>query len=362
MLENSTLNAIGLKYGTDKASSTHNYLDFYEIFFSPLRNKELTVLEIGVFNGASLKTWEEYFPNSRIIGADIMQATKRFERDRVTIELLDQSNIEELTRVALKYGPFDIIIEDGSHMWEHQITSLRTLFPFLKDQGIYIVEDLHTNYGPTPNKFQGVASSTCVEYLKAWLDLCVADVELPISKVEDAFLRTYGNAVQFITFYRRACLIKKKFALVARGSAGQPIVGACSVGAWVPVHILAHISSQGDVLGTSGFVNFDSEEFAFQGISIDAEENVLEYRVRGPDGSWSDWSPNNSFVGTRGESKLLTGITIRLKSTAKHRFALRVFGRFVGAEYPVEVSEGHDCMSLSGSALCGIQIKLAELK
>jgi predicted O-methyltransferase YrrM len=154
MSPNSTLDAIGLKYGTDKASSANNYLDFYEFFFAPLRYTQLTVLEIGVFNGASTKTWEEYFPESKIIGADINPGTKRFEQGRVIIEQLDQSNIEELTRVASKHGPFDIIIEDGSHMWEHQITSLRTLFPFLKNDGIYVVEDLHTNYGSLKTNYK----------------------------------------------------------------------------------------------------------------------------------------------------------------------------------------------------------------
>lgn len=165
------LDAIGLKHGTDKASSDHDYLNFYEIFLSPLRDERMTVLEIGVFNGASLKTWEEYFPHATIIGADILPLTKRFERNRTTIEILDQSNVEELTRLAVQHGPFDIIIEDGSHMWEHQITSLRILFPFLKNDGLYIVEDLQTNYGLMEPHYRGVASQTCMSYLKAWADL-----------------------------------------------------------------------------------------------------------------------------------------------------------------------------------------------
>lgn len=362
MSEQPSLNAIGLKYGTDKSSSGHNYLDFYETFFAPLRHKQLTILEIGVFEGASLRTWQEYFPKSKIIGADILPATKRFERDRILIEVLDQSNIDDLTRVSVKHGPFDIVIEDGSHMWDHQITSLRTIFPFLKNDGIYVVEDLQTNYGPLESRFRGVASSSCVEYLKKWLDLFVADDQMPLTNLEDAFLRTYGRMLRSMTFYRRACLIKKKSPPPVREtSPGKPIVAGVTSSPSAKVRILAHVSYRGDILGNSGFVNLESDEFAIQGIAIDCgEEECFEYRVRWPDNSWSDWFQSSNFVGTRGRSKLLTGVTVRLRGNAKDRFVLRTFGRFAGSEYPVEVSDGQDCVSSSGQPLCGIQIELTE--
>jgi hypothetical protein len=362
MSQPSPLNAIGLKYGTDKASSGHNYLNFYETFFAPLRHQPLTVLEIGVLEGASLKTWRDYFPKSKIIGVDILPSAKRFERDRVIVEVLDQSNIDELTRLSLKHGPFDVVIDDGSHMWEHQICSLRAIFPFLKNDGIYVVEDLQTNYGSLQSRFKGVASSSCVDYLKKWLDLFVADDLLPLTNLEDAFLRTYGRALQFMTFYRHACLIKKKSPVVVREiSPGEAVVAGAAASPLVAVGILAHVSDRGDVFGNSGFVNLGSDELAIQGIAIySSEEEILEYRVRWPDKSWSDWSQGSTFVGTRGQSKLLTGVTIRLRKNAKDRFALRTFARFAGSENPVEASDGQDCTSLSEGPLCGIQIELAE--
>jgi hypothetical protein len=360
MPPNSTLDAIGLKYGTDKASFGHNYLDFYEIFFAPLRKEKLNVLEIGVLNGASTRTWEEYFPESKIIGADIDPTTKRFEQGRVTIELLDQSNIEELTRVAVKHGPFDIIIEDGSHMWEHQITSLRTLFPFLKHDGLYIVEDLQTNYGSMTDQYKGSARTSCVDYLKAWLDLRVADDQIPIDAVEDAFLRTYGRAIQFIAFYRRACLIKKRFPPVSRAtSVGQPLVAGSLDSHSVALRIVAHISNRGDVFGDSGYINLGSDELSLQGLLLDSGQDLLEYRVRGPDDSWSAWSRDNGFVGTRGQAKILTGVAVRLRDHAKDRYSLRIFCRFVGSESPVEFSDGQDCTS-SGAALVGVQVELQQ--
>ena len=54
-----TLDEIGLKYGTDKSSSHHHYLPFYETFMAPLRDAPITLLEIGVYQGASLRTWRK---------------------------------------------------------------------------------------------------------------------------------------------------------------------------------------------------------------------------------------------------------------------------------------------------------------
>ncbi|HQT68764.1 MAG TPA: hypothetical protein PLC74_14290, partial [Acetobacteraceae bacterium] len=62
MYDELSLDDIGMAHGTDKSSIYHNYLNFYEIFFKPFRQIELKILEIGVLNGASLKTWEQYFP------------------------------------------------------------------------------------------------------------------------------------------------------------------------------------------------------------------------------------------------------------------------------------------------------------
>jgi Clostridial hydrophobic W len=358
----STLDAIGLRHGTDKASSHHNYLQFYERFFASLRDKTLTVLEIGVFGGASLKTWAEYFPNAKVVGVDIAAASRMYETGRVTIVLADQANIEELTSIGIEHGPFDIIIEDGSHMWNHQITSLRALFPFLKNGGLYVVEDLQTNYGSMQADYKGVATSTCVDYLKAWLDLRVGDDQIPIAHVEDAFLRTYGRAVEFITFYRRACLIKKQFNPVAREiGAGRPIITRNIKTESKTVSILAHLGNLGDVVGLSGFVNRAFDKNVFQGIAIDCPDEIFEYRVRYPDGTWSTWTQRGNFAGTRGQSKPLTGFTIRLLGSTKERYGLCAVGRFAGSGDPVEVADGQDCLTKSGGELCGIQVLLLHV-
>ena len=204
------LDKLGKKYGSDKSSSGHDYLKTYDRLFVPWRHKEITLLEIGVFNGASITCWEEYFSKAKIVGVDIDPKTKSFERGRVKIENIDQSNVEDLARIALEYGPFDIIIDDGSHYWNHQITSLIYLFPFLKSGGFYVIEDLQTNFGRLAAEYRGVANESCMAYLKKWADLLVGHEESGIEFIDDPFLRTYGREIYYISFFRHMAVINKK--------------------------------------------------------------------------------------------------------------------------------------------------------
>ena len=51
-----TLDDLGKLHGTDKASDRHNYLvRVYDPLLSPLRDDPLTMLEIGVFHGGSVR-------------------------------------------------------------------------------------------------------------------------------------------------------------------------------------------------------------------------------------------------------------------------------------------------------------------
>ena len=362
MPQKGVLDAIGLRHGTDKASSEHNYLSFYEMFFSDLKEEDISLLEIGVLGGASLRTWRDYFTKAKIVGADISPLVKFHESDRIEIELLDQSNVEELTRTGIKHGPFDIIIEDGSHFWEHQVTCLRTLFPFVKDGGMYIVEDLQTNYGSLQDNYRGVASVSCVEYLKSLVDLRVAGNQVDMSQVEDAFLRTYGQNIQFITFYRHACLIKKQFPVISREvTAGTPLAANTAGGRLVRVRINGHLSFKGDVLGGAGYINFGEDDFLVQGFSIATDKQILEYRALQQGTSiWSEWRDDGDFVGTRGESKPLVGFSVRLKKGLTDHYRLRVLGRFAGSSEAVEAADAQNCAVSPQVPLCGIQVEVTE--
>jgi len=125
--------------GHSDKGSTHNYLGSYNRLFTPYRNKKINILEIGVFEGQSLKMWKEYFPNANIYGIDIKNIKQN--EDRITTAFCDQSKAEELDKV-FEGKTFDIIIDDGSHRIEHQLISLKALWKRLNKNGLYVIEDI----------------------------------------------------------------------------------------------------------------------------------------------------------------------------------------------------------------------------
>jgi hypothetical protein len=125
-----------------------HYLPVYEGVLD--RSRPIRMLEIGVFHGGSLQMWRDYLhPQSVIVGIDIDPECKQFdnaERD-VHVRIGGQQDISFLREVTAEFGPFDVILDDGSHMTSHVVDSFRYLFAnALTDRGIYIAEDVVCDY------------------------------------------------------------------------------------------------------------------------------------------------------------------------------------------------------------------------
>ena len=140
-------------YRTDKATGYHSYTRYYACHFASRRLKRNLVFEIGVggwsyprSGGESLRMWRDYLVRSRIVGIDIDEKQCEHLGRRVAIERADQSDAAQLSQPGHKLGQPDIVIDDGSHVGDHVITSFATLFPLLKIGGIYVIEDLHTSF------------------------------------------------------------------------------------------------------------------------------------------------------------------------------------------------------------------------
>lgn len=137
------LEILGRREVTDKSYYGHNYLDKYEYFLKTFKDREFTLLELGVFDGASERMWKDYFPKAQIIGVDIDPRCKEYEEERIWIDIADLGKPEELKRLR-EYRPA-IIIDDASHLWSHQINAMLLLFKALPSGGVYIIEDMETS-------------------------------------------------------------------------------------------------------------------------------------------------------------------------------------------------------------------------
>ncbi|MGI4978539.1 MAG: class I SAM-dependent methyltransferase [Janthinobacterium lividum] len=202
------LDAIGLRRGTDKSSRHHDFLRVYESFFAPMRDRALRVLEIGVWEGESLQTWAEFFPRAQVVGADINPDTVRFAGGRVAVEVADQSDPERLAALAAAHGPFDIVVDDGSHVWAHQILTLQVLLPHVVAGGFYVVEDLDTSYGELAAQYGGGGKVSPARYLQAMSDYLVGDRYTDLDAEPDAFVRAHARRLDFVAFARRTAVIK----------------------------------------------------------------------------------------------------------------------------------------------------------
>jgi SAM-dependent methyltransferase len=148
------------KYGTDKGTVhffRHRYTLLYDLLFAPLRQSEITFVEIGLALGGpetaegrverrvdppSIRMWLEYFSRATIVGYDITDFS-HFEHPRFRFVRGDLGNEADYERLRAAASSFDIIVDDASHASPHQQLAFRNLFGHLAPGGIYVIEDLH---------------------------------------------------------------------------------------------------------------------------------------------------------------------------------------------------------------------------
>lgn len=218
-----TLDQIALEVGTDKASSHHSYTSIYEKYFKPLRTHKLNILELGWGGhedpdrgGESARLWREYFPNATIVVID--NEAKNLTEDHIGIEYrqLSQDDEDGLDLLSEQFGPWDIIIDDASHLSSLSIRSWEILYPHLKSGAYYAVEDTHSSYHafhygnkeahPNPSR-NPVGHLTMMNYLKRLAD----EVNFHGSGEWDLYPAGYhqGYFLESLTFFFNLAIITK---------------------------------------------------------------------------------------------------------------------------------------------------------
>jgi hypothetical protein len=124
-----------------------SYFQVYEQVFSQYVDKEITFVEVGIYNGGSLFMWREYFgPRARIIGIDLNPAARQWESHGFEIFIGSQSDPEFWRDFYAKVGRVDVLLDDGGHTNRQQIITVHESLPHIKDGGVLLVEDVHASY------------------------------------------------------------------------------------------------------------------------------------------------------------------------------------------------------------------------
>jgi hypothetical protein len=150
------------------------YFPVYDAALAPYRDRDVSVLEIGIQNGGSLEVHARYFRNHKIIvGCDIdprCDALTYPDYEKIKVVVGDANAGHTRNRIAALSNEFDIIIDDGSHTCNDIILTFLHYFPLLSQDGLFVVEDLCTSYW---QEFQGglFHPSSSMAFLKDLSDL-----------------------------------------------------------------------------------------------------------------------------------------------------------------------------------------------
>ncbi|WP_156656005.1 class I SAM-dependent methyltransferase [Mycobacterium sp. 852002-51971_SCH5477799-a] len=132
---------------TPRIQKLAHYLRIYESLVD--RTTPIRMLQVGSFHGGSLQMWQEYLhPNSLIVGIDnYTKLLKVADSGDVRVRLIGQENGSFLRKVATEFGPFDIVLDDGSQTSSHMADSFRCLFAdALSNGGVYVIENVGRDY------------------------------------------------------------------------------------------------------------------------------------------------------------------------------------------------------------------------
>jgi len=182
-----------------------HFLKIYDDYFKNFKNKKINILEIGVHEGKSLMIWKDYFPKANIIGIDLK--SYNFNINRIFTFQGDQTDINFLLGLSRKFKKFDIIIDDGSHVCSHIIKTFGALFDFLKEDGLYICEDLQTSYWPRygGSRINLNKKNTSLSFFKTLVDSGnYESYDRPFYKKSK-----FDGKIKFVHFFQNLVIIKK---------------------------------------------------------------------------------------------------------------------------------------------------------
>jgi len=126
-----------------------HYFDIYDRHLRRFRAQPITLVEIGVAGGGSLAMWREYLgPDAHIVGIDIDEGCRTLASENTEIVIGDQGDPAFWAEFLAAHPRVDVVIDDGGHHPEQQVTTLRAVLGAIEPGGVYICEDIHGSFQP----------------------------------------------------------------------------------------------------------------------------------------------------------------------------------------------------------------------
>lgn len=206
-LSSTSLDEIGVIFSSDASSLAHNYLKSYEQILRISRDTESEIMIIGAGIPGNIYTWRDYYPKAKFIIAEQRAEALNLADLRTEVVVPKYYDFNLFNKLSSKYSPL-LIIDDGSHRWDHQKLAFNTLFSALRPGGFYIVEDLHTNFDDLSEKYDGGESQSfyqCFEEIMSGMASGNLNRITSLGIREDMY-----NMIASITVLKKAIVIHKR--------------------------------------------------------------------------------------------------------------------------------------------------------
>lgn len=121
-----------------------------------------SILEIGVGRGGSAAFLHKFFDAHRVVCIEVnkdpqipLERYRNSTGDAVKVyygvNQADRSAVNDILQTEFPEG-IDLVIDDGSHAYEPTRATFEIAFPYVRNGGIYIIEDWNWAHGPAAQK------------------------------------------------------------------------------------------------------------------------------------------------------------------------------------------------------------------
>lgn len=134
---------------TDK-NTTHSYLPLYQKLLISKKETAKNVLEVGIYDGGSIKLWSDYFTNANVYGLDIMNIQNVWEDIKNNEKIILHTSMDAydtdffMNQFLNKNIRCDFMLDDGPHTLESMKKFIKLYSQIMTDDGILIIEDVQS--------------------------------------------------------------------------------------------------------------------------------------------------------------------------------------------------------------------------